>query len=52
VNVAGLPITISAPRAVGASLAAQGFLLLIGRAVLQQCTLFYNGPAGLFAISV
>ena len=52
VDVAGLPITISAPRAIGASLAAQGVLLLIGRDVLQQCTLFYNGPAGLFSLSV
>jgi hypothetical protein len=52
VDVAGLPITISAPRAVGASLAAQGLLLPIGRDVLQQCTLFYNGPAGIFFHSV
>jgi predicted aspartyl protease len=36
VDVAGLPVTISAPRVVGASLAAQGLLLLIGRDVLQQ----------------
>ena len=52
VDVAGLPITISAPRAISASLAAQGLLLLIGRDVLQRCTLFYNGPAGLFSLSV
>jgi len=52
VEIAGLPVTIGAPRAVGAALAAQGLLLLIGRDVLQQCTLFYNGPAGIFSLSL
>ena len=37
INITGLPITINAPQAVGAPLAAQGLLLLIGRDVLQHC---------------
>jgi len=52
IEVIGLPITISAPRAIAAPLAAQGLLVLIGRDVLQHCTLFYNGPAGSVSLSV
>ena len=52
IEVIGLPITISAPRAIAAPLAAQGLAVLIGRDVLQHCTLFYNGPAGSFSLSV
>jgi len=52
IEVRGLPITISAPRAIAAPLAPQGLLVLIGRDVLQHCTLFYNGPAGSFSLSV
>ena len=40
IEIIGLPITISAPRAIAAPLAAQGLLVLIGRDVLQHCTLF------------
>jgi predicted aspartyl protease len=36
-------ISVELLRALGAPLAAQGLLLLIGRDVLQHCTLFYNG---------
>jgi predicted aspartyl protease len=52
IEVIGLPITISAPRTIAAPLAAQGLVVLIGRDVLQHCTLFYNGPAGSFSLSV
>jgi predicted aspartyl protease len=52
IEVIGLPITISAPRAIGAPLAAQGLLVLIGRDVLQHCTLFYNGITGSFTLSI
>lgn len=52
IEVIGLPITISAPRAIAAPLAAQGLLVLIGRDVLQHCTLFYNGPGGSVSMSV
>jgi len=52
IDIAGLPISIDAPRAVGAALASQGLLLLIGRDVLQFCTLFYNGITGEITLSI
>ena len=45
-------VTLNAPRAMGAALASQGLLVLIGRDVLQSCTLFYNGPAGQFTLTL
>jgi predicted aspartyl protease len=45
-------VTLNAPRAMGAALASQGLLVLIGRDVLQNCNLFYNGPAGQFTLSL
>ncbi len=45
-------VTLNAPRAMGAALAPQGLLVLIGRDVLQSCTLFYNGPAGQFTLTL
>jgi predicted aspartyl protease len=52
IEVIGGAITINAPRAIAASLAAQGLLVLMGRDVLQHCTLFYNGLTGMFSRSV
>ncbi len=51
IEVAGLPIGIDAPRAIGAPLAAQGLLVLIGRDVLQHCVLVYSGVTGSFSLS-
>lgn len=45
-------VTLNAPRAMGAALASQGLLVLIGRDVLQNCNLFYNGPMGQFTLSL
>jgi predicted aspartyl protease len=45
-------ITLNSPRTMGAALAAQGLLALIGRDVLQRCNLFYNGPTGQFTLSI
>lgn len=45
-------VTLNAPRAMGAALASQGLLVLIGRDVLQSCNLFYNGPMGQFTLSL
>jgi hypothetical protein len=50
--VVGFPITINTPRAIGAPLAAQGLLVLIGRDLLQHCVLVYNGPAGGFTLTI
>ena len=52
IEVVGLPIAIDAPRAIGAPLAAQGLLVLIGRDLLQQCILVYNGVSGSFSLSL
>lgn len=45
-------VGLNSPRTIGAALAAQGLLVLIGRDVLQRCNLFYNGPVGQFTLSV
>lgn len=52
IEVVGLPISIEAPSSIGAALSAQGLIALIGRDVLQHCTLFYNGIAGTFTLSI
>jgi predicted aspartyl protease len=52
VEVVGLPISIEAPNAIGAALSPQGLLALIGRDVLQHCTLFYNGITGEITLSI
>lgn len=45
-------VNLNSPRTMGAALAAQGLLVLIGRDVLQRCNLFYNGPIGQFTLSL
>ncbi len=52
IEVVGLPISIEAPNAIGAALNSQGLIALIGRDVLQHCTLFYNGITGAFTLSI
>src|SRR5487761_1724435 len=43
IELVGANITIESPQTMAAALAAQGLLMLIGRDVLANCTLFYNG---------
>jgi predicted aspartyl protease len=45
-------LVLNSPRTMGAALAAQGLMILIGRDVLRTCNLFYNGPAGQFTLSM
>lgn len=52
IEVIGLPLAIDVPNAIGAPLAEQGLIALIGRDVLQRCTLFYNGPAGSISLAL
>jgi hypothetical protein len=52
IEVVGLPISIDAPRSMGVLLANQGLIALLGRDVLQQCTLFYNGLTGQITLSI
>ncbi len=46
------PIVFNASRAMGANLAVQGCVAIIGRDILQSCTLFYNGAAGQITLSM
>lgn len=52
IEIVGFPIRLNAPRAIGAELASQGLVLLIGRDLLQICTLFYNGMTGEITLSI
>jgi len=45
-------IAIKALRAIGVPLAVQGLQVLIGRDLLQHCTLFSNGVTGSFTLSI
>jgi len=52
IDIVGLPVPISALSAMGAALAPQGIIALIGRDLLRHCTLFYNGVTGEFTLSI
>lgn len=52
IEVVGLPVTVNAPRAIGAPLKCQGIHVLIGRDVLQHCMFVYNGLTGSFSLSI
>lgn len=52
IEVTGFPIRFQSPRTMGAALKEQGLLLLIGRDLLQYCTLFYNGGTGQITLSI
>ena len=45
-------LSFSSPRTIGAALAAQGLIALIGRDVLQHSTLFYNGLTGQITLAL
>lgn len=51
-EIVGSPIIVNVPRAIGANLAPQGIVALIGRDYLQHCTLFYNGLTGEITLSI
>jgi len=52
IEVVGIAIKFNALRAIGVPLANQGIHVLIGRDLLQICTLFYNGMIGSFTLSI
>lgn len=45
-------LNLNSPRTIGAALASQGLIALIGRDVLRNCNLFYNGPTGQITLSL
>jgi hypothetical protein len=52
IEVEGIPFSIGAPQAIGAELRSQGLLVLLGRDVLQYCTLLYNGLTGQITLAI
>ncbi len=52
IEIVGFRISFQSPRTMGAALKEQGLLMLLGRDLLQGCTLFYNGPAGEITLSI
>ncbi len=52
IGFVGTPIEADAGRVLGATLQAQGLILLIGRDVLQSFNLFYNGVMGQITLSI
>jgi len=52
IEVVGIAIKFNALRAIGVPLTAQGLQVLIGRDLLQHCTLFSNGVTGSFTLSI
>jgi hypothetical protein len=52
INFVGFPLAINAPRAVGAALKPQGLIALIGRDILANCTLHYNGAVGQITLAI
>src|SRR4029077_7905808 len=45
-------LVFNVPRPIGAALAPQGLLILIGRDLLSACNPFYNGPLGQITLSM
>jgi hypothetical protein len=45
-------ITVNSNRAFGPNLKNQGLIALIGRDLLANCVLVYNGPDGSFSLSI
>ncbi len=51
-EIVGLPNALDVPRAIGAELAAQGLIALIGRDALGNGVLVYNGMAGAVTLCI
>lgn len=52
IQIVGFQIQFASPRTMGAALKEQGLLMLLGRDLLQRCTLFYNGGTGQITLSI
>jgi len=51
-DIVGMNVGIDVPKAMGAQLQSQGLIMLIGRDVLQRCSLTYNGFTGDFVLAI
>jgi predicted aspartyl protease len=45
-------LTFQVPRAMGANLKSKNLIALIGRDILQRCTLIYNGGTGTITLAI
>jgi hypothetical protein len=52
VEIIGFKFHFQSPGTMGAALREQGLLTLLGRDLLQSCTLFYNGVTGQITLSI
>lgn len=52
IEIVGVNINIDPAECIGAALGTQGLIALIGRDVLQHCTLFYNGLTGEITLAI
>ena len=51
-DIAGMNVGMDVPKAMGAQLQSQGLIMLIGRDVLQHCSLTYHGFIGEFVLAL
>jgi predicted aspartyl protease len=52
IEIVGFRINFQSARTMGAALKEQGLLMLLGRDLLERCTLFYNGLTGQITLSL
>lgn len=50
-TITGTPIKVNVLRAIGANLAGQDLIALLGRDMLQNFAIFYNGMMGQITLS-
>jgi hypothetical protein len=48
----GNVLVVQVPRTMGAKLKSKGFIAIIGRDILQNCMLVYNGGMGTITLSI
>jgi predicted aspartyl protease len=52
IEIVGFRINFQSAQTMGAALTEQGLLMLLGRDLLERCTLFYNGLTGQITLSL
>ena len=52
IEIIGMSISVNVMRAYGVNLNSQDLIALIGRDLLSQCVLVYNGLEGSFSLSI
>lgn len=52
IEIIGMSVSVNIMRAYGVNLNSQDLVALIGRDLLSQCVLVYNGPESSFSLSI